>query len=98
MSKINLYIIYDHVALQTRGVMIPSNRDEHVIRQFSEVLAQPDTDLGKYPNDFSLLHVGEQEQDTGVLTPCEPRTVFTGRIWKRLQELGSAGAPPETPG
>lgn len=92
MATLKLYQMYDNVAMLVAGPIIAGNRDEAVIRQFTDVLARPDTQPGQYPNDFSLLQIGEQNQDTGELTAMEPRIIYTGRVWLRLKGPGSSPA------
>lgn len=84
--------MYDTVSMQVFGLIIPANRDEAVIRQFTEVLERPETLPAQYPEDFSLIQIGEQNQDTGELTPIEPRIIYTGRVWLRLKAASSSAA------
>lgn len=42
------------------------------IRSFGTACEDKTTQLNKYPEDFSLFHVGEYSTETGELTPCTP--------------------------
>lgn len=93
-----LFQIYDKVAMTVAGVIMSSARPEAIIRDFTELLANPNTQLHKYPDDFILLEIGEQNQNTGELTPCDPKTIYTGSHWKRLQANPDSSSPANTNG
>lgn len=38
-------------------------------RVFGDEVKNPESQLGKHPEDFQLFHIGEYDQTTGVLTP-----------------------------
>lgn len=86
MSKIQLYIIYDTVAMTTLGGILLAHREQQAIRTFSELLNNKDTAPGQYPSDFTLLHVGEMNTDTGELTGTEPKLTYTGRLHLSMKE------------
>lgn len=86
MATLKLYQLYDNVAMQVAGPIISGTRDEAVIRQFTDVLARPETLPGQFPEDFALMHIGEQNQDTAEIIPRDPEIIYTGRVWLRLQQ------------
>lgn len=90
---VKLFQIFDTTAMQVGGPIMAAARAEAVIREFREVLASPNTTPGKYPEDFVLLEIGEQNISTGELTPCDPKTIDTGRVWLRMKERASADNP-----
>lgn len=45
------------------------------MRIFADVVTSPGHQFGKYPNDFMLYCVGEFDQVTGKLFPCDPQHV-----------------------
>lgn len=92
MHTLKLFQMYDSNAMQVSGPLIKANRAEPVIRAFTDVLENKDTDPGRYPEDFSLLEVGEQNQDTGEIIPCDPKTIYTGRVWLRIKAGSSSPA------
>lgn len=85
MSKQNLYTIYDLEAQTTLGPVIPHARHAAATRMFSEVLADKNTTPGKYPEQFHLIWIGEQDTETAEITPREPTPVLTGADWLKQQ-------------
>lgn len=82
MSKTKLYQVYDTESQTVIGPVVAERRDAPAIRVFHELLANPETILGKYPNQFSLLYLGEQDLDTALITPEQlPTAIATGREW-----------------
>lgn len=92
MSKLKLYQMFDTVSMTVFGPIIHGSRDEAVVRQFTDILNRPETLPGQYPKDFVLMHIGEQNQETGEIEPVDPQTIYTGRVWLRLKDAG-ADAP-----
>lgn len=43
--------------------------DNSALRDFAYAARDPDTNIGKYPTDFSLFRLGNVSLVTGVLTP-----------------------------
>lgn len=56
-SKVSLYA--KPFYMRTRG---------EAIRGFTEVVNNKETDLGKFPGDFTLFELGEYSEDTGKFT------------------------------
>lgn len=83
MSIVKLYQMYDSVSMQTAGPILADSRDESATRMFTDVLKRPETLPGQYPDDFSLMHIGEQNTDTAEITPCKPQVIYTGRLWQQ---------------
>ena len=48
------------------------------IRGFGDAIMKGGSDLSSHPEDFSLFMVGEFDQVTGMLIPCEPVSICTG--------------------
>lgn len=86
MSTVKLYQMYDSVSMQTAGPILADTRAESATRMFTDVLKRPETLPGQYPEDFALMHIGEQNTETGEITPCDPEIIYTGRVWKQLQQ------------
>lgn len=42
------------------------------LRDFADLANNKDTTVGRHPEDFKLVQVGEFEDSSGVLFPCEP--------------------------
>lgn len=91
MATLKLFQMFDNVARQVTGPIAAANREEPIIRAFTDALSNPQSDPGKYPDDFSLIHMGEQNQDTGEITPCEVQTIYSGRAWLVAKGDSSTG-------
>lgn len=52
--------------------------DELAIRLFIDALTNPDSNISKHPEDYSLHLLTEFDSDTGVLTESHPKCVLTG--------------------
>lgn len=48
------------------------------IRAFIDASQDPGTMLAKHPEDFSLQHIGEFDDATGVCTACSPVSLGSG--------------------
>lgn len=90
--KQKLFQIHDQTAMQVGGPIMAASRAEAVIRQFAELLADKTSLPGKYPEDFILLELGEQDLTSGEITPCDPKTIYTGRVFLRQQAHAAAKA------
>lgn len=66
MTK-KLYSVYDKKGQNTLGVYEQVN-DLVAIRDFSLLCKKDDTPICKFPEDYSLLALGEIDQETGVIT------------------------------
>ena len=40
----------------------------HAIRQFTDLVNDPKTSVGKYPEDYTLFEIGEYDEVTGKIT------------------------------
>lgn len=98
MARKQLYQLYDTKAGVVSGPILSANKPAPMVRSFNELLADKNTDPGKYPEDYQLLHVGEQDEETGIITPAEhgPATVATGTQWLEAQLRVNEGSPGES--
>ena len=56
---------------------VPSERD--AVASFQSAAQDPQSNICKYPGDFTLIHIGEFDERTGVLIIQEPqKIVMTG--------------------
>ena len=62
-----LYSVYDKKGQVTLGIYEQQN-DLVAIRDFSLVCKKEDTPIIKFPEDYSLLYLGELDQETGIIT------------------------------
>lgn len=76
-----LYQMYDRVARQVDGPIMQFRNDSAAVRTFHDVLGNRNTTPGQHPGDYDLYCVGEQDAETGVVTPATPEVVATGISW-----------------
>lgn len=48
---------------------------EFALRGFREAVNKEGHQFAKFPEDYTLFHIGEFDQGTGALKPCEPRSL-----------------------
>jgi hypothetical protein len=83
-----LYQVYDLTAQSCAGPLMKYLRDGPAIRDFHSVLGMKDTQPGRYPEQFHLLCVGTQDDETGEVSSLTPDTreiVETGAAWFEQQ-------------
>lgn len=95
----NLYQLYDLTANTVLGSIIIEKHDGPAVRTFNDVLADRNTMPGQHPQDFILLQIGQQDEDTGDISPLAGgvRTVTTGTAWLELRAEQRDGAPIALP-
>lgn len=87
---IQLFQLYDIVAEQVIGPIIPAAHAAPAVRHFVDLLKDKTTTLAQHPADYTLLRVGEQDELTGTLIPIVPPVpVLTGAAWAATQETGA---------
>lgn len=83
MHTIGLYQVVDTVAESTLGLIVKAYRDGLAVRMFLEALSAPkqDNEIAKYPADYVLYYIGQQDQETGAIVdlPTKPTIIYTGR-------------------
>jgi len=89
---VKLYQVYDTVGQNVLGPIITVKHDAAAVRIFTEALKDQKTALAQHPQDYVLLYLGTQDDDTGVIVSEMPKTVLTGKQWKDMQ---GDGAPSE---
>jgi hypothetical protein len=99
---IKLFQIYDRTAAAGAGPILTERREAPAIRMFHELLGNKEITPGKYPDQFDLVCLGSQDEDTLVITPLNPpETVATGAEWIQVQinrgAQGAASLRPEAP-
>lgn len=75
MRLINLYQVYDTRAQTTLGPIFTAINEVSVARELRDHANNKETLIGKTPEDFVLLQIGVQDQDTGQIDPMERTTV-----------------------
>lgn len=83
---IQLYQLYDLVAQQVIGPLIPCPHQAPAVRHFVDLLRDSKTVLAAHPADYALLYVGMQDETTGILVPLSrPQPTLTGAAWLASQ-------------
>lgn len=99
MAKAKLFQLFDLNAGLVGGPIMIERHAGPAIRAFHHLLANSkDSTPGQYPDDFQLIHIGEQDDETGEITARPPEVVATGKAWREGQEgtaaSGSQRAAP----
>jgi len=78
-----MYTCYDAAAQAYLPPFVtPSERD--ALASFTEAANDPQSNICKYPKDFTLLQIGEFDERTGVLVKLEtPKILKTGAQAKK---------------
>ena len=63
---VNLYAVYD-TATGIYDGPIPGQSDGQMIRKFSDMAVNAETEIGKHPEDFTLFRMGTWNDGTGEL-------------------------------
>lgn len=84
MAKTGLYQLYDTKAESVAGPIQTHRKEGSAVRAFHGVLEAAETMPNRYPEDFELRQVGEQDEETGEITPGL-KTITTGTVWKAGQ-------------
>lgn len=66
--KLEIYTIYDSKAEQYGRPFYQQNHAE-AIRSVTDLVNDPNTTVGRHPEDFTLFHIGEFDGDNGGLLP-----------------------------
>lgn len=85
MSKQQAYSIYDSAAATYRQVYL-FDREAEAKRFAIQLLTQQESDITRYPDDFSLCHIGEFDSSTGKFTPADSIRVSI-KFWELRAEL-----------
>lgn len=89
--QIQLFQIYDTVAQQVIGPIIPAPQAAPAVRHFVDLLKDKTTTLAQHPSDYVLLRIGTQDELTGSIDPLlPPVAVLTGAAWAASLETTSA--------
>lgn len=86
MRPVQLYQIRDLVGQSVVGPIITAHHPAAAVRHFTDLLADKNTMLASHPEDYELLHLGEQDETTGDITSMRPNVVLTGVQWKQIQD------------
>lgn len=88
MAKNKLFQVYDRKAEMVVGPIMTYNRAGPAVRDYHGLLNNKETQPGRYPEDYDLLEIGEQDDATGAIT-SQIKVVATGEAYKE-QQLATA--------
>lgn len=75
--KLQVFAIYDSKVKDFANPFFMHSKGE-LQRGFTELVNDPKTKLNKYPEDFSVFHLGEYNSESGALIPLQaPERLFT---------------------
>ena len=57
------------------------------IREFTDIVNNPEHPIGKHPEDYTLFAIGEFDEQNGVLTGCTPASLGNGLTYLRKPQL-----------
>ena len=88
--RLELYQMMDNVAGHVTGPIIIAPTDAFAIRLLKNTLQDPkQEDFRRNIRDYNLLHIGQQNEETGHLETQEIRTVITGAQMLATMDNGS---------
>lgn len=90
MRTTNLYQIYDRNAEMVVGPIMNIKGHGPAIRNFHDALATPETTLNKHPEDYDLIQLCQQNEETGEIIFEEggvwPKSIAMGAAWLAEQQ------------
>lgn len=85
-----IYAIRDIVAQMLTGGLYLHKHEASAIRFFGDVAADPQSLIGKHPEDFELIQLGYLSIKDEIIPST--KTVLTGTVWKATQNGASENA------
>lgn len=70
MKKV-MCTVYD-VKAKVHGKLLPFTTTAEAIRAFGDAVRNPDTAINKHPEDFTLYHVGNYDEEKATYEMVEP--------------------------
>lgn len=93
--KTGLYQIFDNIATMPASPIVGFQREEAAVRWFQEVYSNKDTPVHKYPEDHTLLKLGEQDIESGAIDAHTPVPVYDGRMLiEQIERRATSGSAP----
>lgn len=74
--KLGIYVMND----KRSTFMTPSfdYNDATAIRNFEHACDNDQSLMFTHPEDFSIYRIGEYDNESGVITPCDPKLIADG--------------------
>ncbi|WNK12599.1 MAG: nonstructural protein [Microvirus sp.] len=83
--KLKIISLFDS-AVESFGRPIFVRHPGEALRSLSDqVNASDNNDLARHPQDYSLHLIGEFDEETGELTPCDPERLARAQDLKKAQ-------------
>ena len=86
--NVQMFTVFDAAA---KRFLEPFNAPtvEFALRQFRSSVESPDHLFSKYPEDYTLFHIGEFDQESGVIHSFDtPHNLGVGVTFKAGAEIG----------
>jgi len=80
-----IYLIVDTLSESAVGPLMLFPHDAPAVRFFNELLADPQTPVGRHPSDHQLLCVGVLLEQTFTIDADQRSIVHTGAAWLASQ-------------
>lgn len=72
--RMQIFAIYDHVARTYTTPFFQHNK-EMAIRAFGNMTSNDQTQYGQNPEDYTLWHIGEYDDETADITPMKDNLI-----------------------
>jgi hypothetical protein len=69
-----IFAVYDSKAAYFMQPFFSRNA-ETALRMFREIIQDPQTQVHKFPEDYTLFHIGTYSAADGMIIPQEPRSL-----------------------
>lgn len=93
MRNVELYQIRDLVGQTVVGPIITVKHQGAAVRHFTDLLKDKNTIIASHPDDYELVCLGYQNEETGAIDPIDkPTAVLTGTQWVYMQQAAAAAA------
>ncbi len=73
------------------GTPVPFHNDEDAKRGLSSIFNNPQSQAATYPQDFRLYKIGSLDDNSGTLTPIDPKFICELAILNPHPETNSDG-------
>lgn len=84
-----IYAILDTVSDMILGGLHLFPHDAPAVRFFGDLCADPQTSLGRHPDDHELILVGAIDEHNNMIA-LERTTIITGKAWNAAQPKAGA--------
>lgn len=81
MRKIGLYQIRDNKAEMVAGPIMAAKAEAVAVREFTKIIRNTDTMPGQHPEDYDLMKIGDQDEETGQVSAQLPTVILNGKTY-----------------